>query len=104
MFWWFHHQNTPTSSPNHGNSQRANTTHHLISFPLYTLLVPKEAKFPMAEQSKAREAAWLEARVLTPEKIVLAQQALEEIRAGEKVFEAIRHNPLPDGYLSKISW
>ncbi len=55
----------------------------------------------MAEQSKAREAAWLEARVLTPEKIELAQRALEEVRAGEKVFEAIRHNPLPDGYLSK---
>ena len=55
----------------------------------------------MAEQTKARETAWLQARELTPEKIKLAQQALEEIRAGEKVFEAIRHNPLPDGYLSK---
>jgi elongator complex protein 3 len=55
----------------------------------------------MAEQTKARETAWLQARELTPEKIKLAQQALEEIRAGEKVFEAIRHNPLADGYLSK---
>jgi elongator complex protein 3 len=55
----------------------------------------------MAEQSKAREAAWLDARVLTPEKIEMAQNALAEIRAGEKVFEAIRHHPLSDGYLSK---
>jgi elongator complex protein 3 len=55
----------------------------------------------MAQQTKAREAAWMEARVLTPEKIELAKHALEEIRAGEKVFEAIRHNPLSDGYLSK---
>ncbi len=55
----------------------------------------------MAQQTKARVAAWLEARELTPEKIELAQLALEEIRAGEKVFEAIRHNPLSDGYLSK---
>jgi elongator complex protein 3 len=55
----------------------------------------------MAEQSKARKAAWLDARVLTPEKIKLAERALEEIRDGEEVFEAMRHNPLPDGYLSK---
>ncbi len=55
----------------------------------------------MAQQTKARAAAWTESRVLTPEKIELALRALEEIRAGEKVFEAIRHNPLPDGYLSK---
>jgi elongator complex protein 3 len=55
----------------------------------------------MAKQTKDREAAWLEARVLTPEKIELARRALEEIRTGEKVFEAIRHNPLSDGYLSK---
>ena len=55
----------------------------------------------MAEQTKARKTAWLQARELTPDKIKLAQQALEEIRTGEKVFEAIRHNPLADGYLSK---
>jgi elongator complex protein 3 len=55
----------------------------------------------MAEQSKAREAAWLKARILTPEKFELARRALEEIQAGEQVFDAIRHNPLPDGYLSK---
>jgi len=55
----------------------------------------------MAEQTKAREAAWMKARVLTPEKIELAKRALEEIRAGEDAFEAIRHNPLPNGYLSK---
>lgn len=55
----------------------------------------------MAEQTKAREAAWMQARVLTPEKIELAKLALLEIRNGEEVFEAIRHNPLSAGYLSK---
>ncbi len=55
----------------------------------------------MAEQTKARAAAWIKARVLTPEKIELAKRALIEIRDGEEVFEAIRHNPLSDGYLSK---
>ena len=48
-----------------------------------------------------REDAWLQARKLTPEKIALARAALEEIRAGREVFDAIRRHPLPNGYLSK---
>jgi elongator complex protein 3 len=55
----------------------------------------------MAEQTQARQAAWLEARELTPEKIEIAQRTLKEIRSGHQVFDAIRHNPLADGYLSK---
>jgi len=55
----------------------------------------------MAEQTQARQAAWLEARELTLEKIEIAQKTLEEIRSGRQVFDAIRRNPLADGYLSK---
>jgi elongator complex protein 3 len=45
----------------------------------------------------SREQSWLEAKQFTPEKYSLAIKALEEIRGGEQVFEAIRHHPLPDG-------
>ena len=55
----------------------------------------------MARQTKAGEAAWQEARQLTPEKIELARNVLEEVRAGRPVFDAIRQHPLSDGYLSK---
>jgi elongator complex protein 3 len=44
-----------------------------------------------------REQSWLEAKQFTPEKYRLAMKALEEIRDGEQVFEAIRHHPLPNG-------
>ena len=55
----------------------------------------------MAEQTQARQAAWLEARELTPEKVTIARKTLDEIRSGREVFDAIRRNPLSDGYLSK---
>ncbi len=45
----------------------------------------------------SREQAWLEAKQFTPEKYHQAIKALEEIRDGEQVFEAIRHYPLPNG-------
>jgi elongator complex protein 3 len=40
---------------------------------------------------------WLKARSHTPETLELARQALEEVRAGVDVAEAIRHNPLSGG-------
>ena len=45
----------------------------------------------------SREQSWLETKQFTPEKYRLAHKALEEIRNGEPVFDAIRHHPLPDG-------
>jgi elongator complex protein 3 len=51
--------------------------------------------------SPSRTQAWLEARELTPEKMQQARAALDEIRAGREVFDAIRRNPLRDGYLGK---
>lgn len=50
-----------------------------------------------------REQLWYQARRYTPEKMRLARKALEEIRAGREVFDAIRRHPLPggDGYLGK---
>ncbi len=48
------------------------------------------------------DKAWLEIRRHTPEKLALARKVLEEVRAGEKVLDALRRNPLPDGgYLGK---
>lgn len=45
---------------------------------------------------------WLEIRRQTPEKLALARKILEEVRAGRKVQDALRRNPLPDGgYLGK---
>ena len=46
---------------------------------------------------RTKDQAWLNARQYTPEKLALAQQALEEIRDGRDVFDAIRRHPLPDG-------
>ena len=45
----------------------------------------------------SREKAWFDAKQLTPEKISLAQKALERVRNGESVFDAIRRYPLPEG-------
>ena len=46
--------------------------------------------------------AWLEARKNTPEKIALAMQVLEQVRAGVDVLDAVRRYPLPEGgYLGK---
>jgi elongator complex protein 3 len=51
----------------------------------------------MTNLPSPREQAWLTAKELTPEKLDLARQALERIRGGDEVFEAIRRYPLPDG-------
>ncbi len=40
---------------------------------------------------------WMKNRRYTPEKLAVARRALEEVRAGVDVVEAIRHNPLPEG-------
>ncbi len=40
---------------------------------------------------------WLQARRYTPEKLAAARRALEEVRAGANVLDAIRRNPLPEG-------
>jgi elongator complex protein 3 len=46
--------------------------------------------------------AWLEMRNYTPEKMILARQALEEVRAGRNVIEAVSRHPLPEGgYIGK---
>ncbi|MGD2156122.1 MAG: tRNA uridine(34) 5-carboxymethylaminomethyl modification radical SAM/GNAT enzyme Elp3 [Anaerolineales bacterium] len=52
---------------------------------------------------RSQERAWWQARKYTPEKMALARKALDEIRQGEEVFDAIRHHPLPngEGYLAK---
>lgn len=52
----------------------------------------------------ARQEAWWQARKYTPEKIAAARKALDEVRAGVPVFEAIKRHPLPGqggGYASK---
>jgi elongator complex protein 3 len=56
----------------------------------------------MAQEFTERTQAWYEARKVSPERLETARLALEEIRAGRKVFDAIRRNPLPEGgYLGK---
>lgn len=53
---------------------------------------------------QAQSDAWYQSRRFTPEKLSLARQALEDIRAGARVFEAIKRYPLTGeggGYLSK---
>jgi len=45
---------------------------------------------------------WLEAHALTPERLDLARQVLDEVRAGRPVLKALRSHPLPGGgYLGK---
>jgi len=45
---------------------------------------------------------WYTLRQQTPEKLALARQVLEEVRAGRSVADALRRHPLPDGgYLGK---
>ncbi|MEJ2351015.1 MAG: tRNA uridine(34) 5-carboxymethylaminomethyl modification radical SAM/GNAT enzyme Elp3 [Anaerolineales bacterium] len=50
-----------------------------------------------------KQQEWLEARKHNNEELVLARQVLEEVRAGQKLSDAVRHHPLPDGggYLGK---
>ena len=40
---------------------------------------------------------WYQAREHTPERLSLARQVLEEVRAGSNVSDAVRRHPLPDG-------
>jgi elongator complex protein 3 len=49
------------------------------------------------------QEVWREAREYTPERLALARQVLEEVRAGRSVSEAVRRYPLPEGqgYLGK---
>jgi len=45
---------------------------------------------------------WYEARKYTPEKLSAAREILEDVRAGEKVSNAVRAHPLPKGgYVGK---
>jgi elongator complex protein 3 len=45
---------------------------------------------------------WHELRKATPEKLDVARQVLEEVRAGREVTEAVRRHPLPQGgYVGK---
>ncbi len=48
-----------------------------------------------------KRQAWAALRTLTPERLALAIQALEDIRAGWTVEEAVRRHPLANGHLSK---
>ncbi len=48
--------------------------------------------------------AWTKAREHTPERMLRAHEALEEVRAGVEVFEAIKHHPLQSkggGFIGK---
>ena len=45
---------------------------------------------------------WKKTRQYTPQKLALARQVLEEVRAGRAVADAVRRNPLPEGgYVGK---
>ncbi len=49
-----------------------------------------------------QDRTWLEARRYTPVQLALARQALEDMRAGQSLEEAVRRHPLPSGgYLAK---
>lgn len=51
---------------------------------------------------KTDNKTWEELRSITPEKMAIAQQVLEEIKRGKGVLDAIRRYPLPDGgYVAK---
>lgn len=48
-----------------------------------------------------KRETWVALRTLTPERLALAIRALEDVRAGHAVEEAIRRHPLANGHLSK---
>ena len=52
---------------------------------------------PDRKVTNKRDLAWYKSRKYTPEKLDLARKALDEIRNGRKVFDAIRRYPLPNG-------
>jgi elongator complex protein 3 len=56
------------------------------------------------KEFQAQQKAWWRARKFTPEKMALARAALQEVREGVEVFEAIRHHPITaigGGYIGK---
>lgn len=58
----------------------------------------------MEETLQAQSEEWLELKRHTPEKMALARLALEEVRQGVEVFEAIKHHPMTGkggGYIAK---
>lgn len=51
----------------------------------------------LLKSDETRIQAWEAAKKSTPERMLCARAALDEIRAGAPVFEAISHHPLDDG-------
>ncbi len=48
-----------------------------------------------------KKGSWTQLRALTPEKIAIARLALEDVRRGVPVGEAVRQHPFEGGHLSK---
>jgi len=48
-----------------------------------------------------KKSSFQQLRVITPEKLVLARQILDDVRAGFPVLEAVRRHPVQDGHVSK---
>jgi elongator complex protein 3 len=48
-----------------------------------------------------KKDTWTQLRALTPEKLAIARIALEEVRGGIPVTDAVRRHPLEGGHLSK---
>jgi len=48
-----------------------------------------------------KKQTWTQLRALTPEKLAMARLALEEVRGGMPVADAVRRHPLESGHLSK---
>jgi len=52
----------------------------------------------------SRKKNWEQTHTMTPEKLTLARQVLEEVRHGKPVMDALRHHPMPrGGYLGKYA-
>jgi len=52
----------------------------------------------------SRKKNWEQTHTITPEKLTLARQVLEEVRHGKAVMDALRHHPMPrGGYLGKYA-
>ncbi len=59
---------------------------------------------PMKDTLHAQKREWLEIKRHTPEKMALARLALEDVRAGVEVFDAIKKHPIQaegGGYIGK---
>ena len=48
-----------------------------------------------------KKSSFQQLRTLTPEKLILAHQILDDVRAGFPVLEAVRRHPVQDGHVSK---